>query len=99
MKANPIKKILRIEGDDPDEDIIRVFLRVPKFQNFGQHLGDIERKARDAESNDPPDDKQFAYNLERLRVELPIGTNWNKDAEARVDRFLVDWPHIRPAVL
>jgi hypothetical protein len=99
MKAKAIKKILRIEGDDPDEDIIRVFLEVPEFQNFGQRLGELGRKAWEAEFDDPPDKDQFKYDLQRLRVDLPMGMNWNKDLEARVDQFLMGWPRIRSAVL
>jgi len=99
MKKTPIKKIRRIEGDDPEEDIIRVFIEVPSFENFGRHLGEMERKAWDAQFDDPPDEGQFDYNLERLTVSCPEGMNWDKTLDARVDQFLVDWPKIRPRVL
>jgi hypothetical protein len=54
MKNIPTKKIRRIEvDDDSGEDVVRVFLEVPKFQNFGQRLGELERKAREVEQTDP----------------------------------------------
>lgn len=54
MRNIPIKKIRRIEvDDDSGEDVVRVFLEVPKFQNFGQRLGELERKALEAEQTDP----------------------------------------------
>jgi hypothetical protein len=174
MKNIPIKKIRRIEiDDDSGDDVVRVFLEVPQFQNFGQRLGDLERQASEAGQTDPDPweaaaaegklltltraevkklQKRFdaldfdapgfvkklealnrvwdkhtvpmpenlkhevkqkpgkrklkggrsskpKYNLKRLRVELPEGMKWNKIAEARVDRFLMGWPEMRPRVL
>src|SRR5437660_4097848 len=99
MKNTPVKKIRRIEVDDNcDIPVVCVFLEVPKFHNFGQRLGELELKAWKAEWDDPPDKGQFDHNLERLRVELPEGTEWDKTPEAPVDQFLADWPVIRPAV-
>jgi hypothetical protein len=100
MKNIPTKKITRIEiDDDSGEDVVHVFLDVPGFQNFGQRLGELERKAWEAEWDDPPDKDQFTHHLQRLRVELPEGMKWNKTSEARVDQLLMDWPEIRPRVL
>jgi hypothetical protein len=176
MKSTISKKIIRIEREDPDDidgGLVRVFIEVPKFQNFGQRLGELERKAWDADLSDPvdmskgfdlmsnafqkvfsgkakmdkaqkkfdaldakmggklgsllekvnqqlldatadlerelekPDEEKprklkppkFEHNLQRLRVELAVGTKWDKTTEARIDRFLADWPNIRPAVL
>ena len=100
MNNIPVKKVRRIEvDDDSGVDVVRVFLEVPGFQNFGQRLGELERKAWDAQWDDPPDKDQFEYNLQRLRVELPEGMKWNKTTEATVDRFLMDWPEIRPRLL
>jgi hypothetical protein len=100
MKNTPIKKIRRIEvDDDSGEEVVRVFLEVPAFQNLGQRLGELERKAWEAEWTDPPDKGQFEYHLQRFRVELPEGMKWGKTSESKVDRFLADWPEIRPHVL
>ena len=46
-----------------------------------------------------PDPKDFDYDLQRLYVSLPEGMKWDPLSEARVDRFLADWPALRPAVL
>src|SRR5436190_6142201 len=100
MKADPIKKIRHIEvDDDSGTDWVKVHLHVPGFQNFGQRMGELESQAWEAEgfgeferTQGVPESerKDFNYRLDDLRVELPEGVEWNKTAEAAVDRFLAD---------
>ena len=62
----------------------------------------MRRKEPDSTKQEPeqePDPKEFEHDLQRLRVSLPEGMEWNPLAEAKVDRFLADWPALRPAVL
>jgi hypothetical protein len=158
----PMKRILNIETDQ-ESGTTEITIRVPGFRNFGQRLGELERKAfetptdltelvevdksteemlkmmdlgleemqkkieampegqdklvmrsvlwtmRWAESEDDdeaekgedetPREDPFKYDLQQLRVSLADKMKWSKSAEAKVDRFLADWPEMRPAVL
>jgi hypothetical protein len=100
MANLPIKKVRRIEVDeDSGEPVYSVYLEVPEFQNFGQRLGELELKCWRAQFDDPPDKDQFTHNLQRIRVALPEGVEWDKTSEAEVDQFLIHWPEMRPGVL
>src|SRR5262249_12592284 len=100
MNKKPTRIVRRIEWDDSEEDNIRVTIVVPGFKNFGQRRHDLQRKAWEAEFDDPPDKSITSrYKLEQLEVSVPEGTYWNNLLEARVDRFLADWPVIQPSVL
>ena len=62
-------------------------------------MGRKETDSAEEERALEPDPEDFVYDLQRLRVLLPEGMRWDPLAEARVDRFLADWPALRPAVL
>src|SRR6185295_8112639 len=62
-----MKQILNIEVDK-ELDMTEVVMRVPEFQNFCQHLGELQRKSAEALAATPPDLEEISTVMAKLNA-------------------------------
>ncbi|MFN7140762.1 MAG: hypothetical protein ACK4UN_15605, partial [Limisphaerales bacterium] len=60
-----MKEIINIEKDE-ELGMTEVYIRVPQFENFGQRLGELEKKASEAFQNldEPESDPELEAEIE-----------------------------------